>query len=28
MKYRAPGGLQWKGVRRVIALDSTGTGDR
>ena len=23
MKYRAPGGLQWKGVRRVIALDST-----
>lgn len=28
MKYRAPGGLQWKGVRRVISLDSAGTGDR
>ena len=23
VKYRRPGGLQWKGVRRVIALDST-----
>jgi cell wall-associated NlpC family hydrolase len=22
-KYKAPGGLQWKGVRRVIAIDST-----
>jgi cell wall-associated NlpC family hydrolase len=22
-RYRPPGGLQWKGVRRVIALDST-----
>jgi cell wall-associated NlpC family hydrolase len=28
MRYRAPGGLQWKGVRRVIAVDSTGGGDR
>lgn len=24
-KYRAPGGLQWKGVRRVFALDSAAT---
>jgi len=24
-RYRPPGGLQWKGVRRVIALDSTAT---
>jgi cell wall-associated NlpC family hydrolase len=22
-KYRPPGGLQWRGVRRVIALDTT-----
>jgi cell wall-associated NlpC family hydrolase len=22
-KYRPPGGLQWKGVRRIVALDST-----
>ena len=28
MKYRAPGGLQWKGVRRVIALDSTSVASR
>jgi cell wall-associated NlpC family hydrolase len=23
VKYRPPGGLQWKGVRRIVALDST-----
>jgi cell wall-associated NlpC family hydrolase len=25
VRYRPPGGLQWKGVRRVIELDSTAT---
>jgi cell wall-associated NlpC family hydrolase len=24
VKYRPAGGLQWKGVRRIVALDSTG----
>jgi cell wall-associated NlpC family hydrolase len=24
-KYRPPGGLQWKGVRRIVALDTTVT---
>jgi len=28
MRFRAPGGLQWKGVRRVIALDSTSVASR
>ncbi|MFI5231009.1 MAG: C40 family peptidase [Gemmatimonadales bacterium] len=23
VKYRPPGGLQWKGVRRIVALDTT-----
>jgi cell wall-associated NlpC family hydrolase len=23
VKYRPPGGLQWKGVRRIVAIDST-----
>ena len=25
VRYRPPGGLQWKGVRRIVAIDSTAT---
>ena len=26
VKFRPAGGLQWKGVRRVVSVDSGGTG--